>query len=71
MELVNNYSYKIHCFVLFLPFLIVVLEEKEDRELFHRSLQQLKEPYKQVIILRCYSELSFKEIEEVFSKGEN
>lgn len=49
----------------------MILMEKEDNELLYSSLKQLKEPYKQVIILRSYSELSFKEIGEIFSKSEN
>lgn len=34
-------------------------------------LEQLKEPYKEVFLLRVYGKLSFKEIAEVFGKTEN
>ena len=32
---------------------------------------KLKEPYKQVVILRAFNELSFKEIGEILSESEN
>lgn len=48
-----------------------VLVEKESNELLYSSIEKLKEPYKQVIILRTFSELSFKDIGEIFTKNEN
>ena len=47
------------------------LEKKEKNEFLLASLQELPEPYKQVIILRIYSELTFREIGKVHSKTEN
>lgn len=47
------------------------LEKKENNELLLASLQELSEPYKQVIILRIFSELTFREIGKVHLKTEN
>ncbi|MED3836842.1 RNA polymerase sigma factor [Peribacillus frigoritolerans] len=43
----------------------ILQKEEQDRAL-HQAIQQLKEPYKQVVILRSFNELSFKDIGEVF-----
>ncbi|MGA5690611.1 RNA polymerase sigma factor [Cytobacillus pseudoceanisediminis] len=48
-----------------------IIELKERDDMLIDSLSQLKEPYKQIIILRCYSCLSFKEIGDIHSKGES
>lgn len=48
-----------------------IVEMKERDEMLINSLNQLKEPYKQIIILRGYSNLSFKEIGEIHSSSEN
>lgn len=45
--------------------------EKEKALSVHRKLHQLKEPYKEVLSLRIFGELSFKEIGEIFGKSEN
>ena len=46
--------------------------EKEEREsVLHLAIQQLKEPYKQVVILRSFNELSFKEIGNILEGSEN
>lgn len=45
--------------------------EKEKALSVHRKLHQLKEPYKEVVSLRIFGELSFKEIGEIFGKSEN
>ncbi|WP_181898705.1 RNA polymerase sigma factor [Halobacillus trueperi] len=48
-----------------------ILEKEEQKRTLHKAIKQLKEPYKQVIILRIFNDLSFKEIGEVLSKSEN
>jgi RNA polymerase sigma-70 factor (ECF subfamily) len=48
-----------------------ILEKEEQEQLLHEGIQQLKEPYKQVVILRSYNELSFKEIGEILLESEN
>ena len=45
--------------------------EKEKALSVHRKLHQLREPYKEVVSLRIFGELSFKEIGEIFGKSEN
>ncbi|WP_100407743.1 RNA polymerase sigma factor [Bacillus solitudinis] len=46
--------------------------EKEERDnVLHIAIQQLKEPYKQVVVLRSFNELSFKEIGNIFEESEN
>lgn len=45
--------------------------EKEKALSVHRKLHQLKEPYKEVVSLRIFGELSFREIGEIFGKSEN
>ncbi|MEQ6377459.1 RNA polymerase sigma factor [Bacillaceae bacterium S4-13-56] len=48
-----------------------VLEQVEQERMLHQAIQELKEPYKQVLILRSFNELSFKEIGEMFRESEN
>jgi len=48
-----------------------ILQKKEEEKSLHYALTELKEPYKQVVILRAFSELSFKEIGNVFSNTDN
>ena len=45
--------------------------EKEKALSVHRKLHQLRESYKEVVSLRIFGELSFKEIGEIFGKSEN
>jgi RNA polymerase sigma-70 factor, ECF subfamily len=49
----------------------MIFEKKEEEKLLHNSIMKLKEPYKQVVILRGLNELSFKEIGEILSESEN
>src|SRR5690606_19845551 len=51
------------------PETILVIEEREKA--LQQALQQLNEPYKQVVVLRSFNELSFKEIGEVLEESEN
>ena len=44
---------------------------KEDSMKIHEILHKLKEPYKEVFSLRVFSELSFREIGNLFGKSEN
>jgi RNA polymerase sigma-70 factor, ECF subfamily len=44
--------------------------EKERSSELIRSIHKLKEPYKEVITLRTYSELSFKDIGEILEQSE-
>jgi RNA polymerase sigma-70 factor (ECF subfamily) len=48
-----------------------VFQKKEEEKILHRSIMSLEEPYKQVVILRAFNELSFKEIGEILSESEN
>ena len=43
----------------------------EERVLLIRKVHELKEPAREVIYLRVFGELSFREIGEVFGKSEN
>jgi RNA polymerase sigma-70 factor, ECF subfamily len=43
----------------------------EQQKELHTAIRELTEPYKEVVILRSFNELSFKEIGEVFSESEN
>jgi RNA polymerase sigma-70 factor, ECF subfamily len=45
--------------------------EKEREQSIFRALASLSDPYKQVVILKLYNELSFREIGDVFEKSEN
>ncbi|MET3698872.1 RNA polymerase sigma-70 factor [Bacillus oleivorans] len=45
--------------------------KEEQERMLHLAIQQLKEPYKQVVILRSFNELSFKEIGIIFEESEN
>lgn len=44
---------------------------KEQAMNIHKHLHKLKEPYKEVFMLRIFGELSFKEISEIFNKSES
>lgn len=48
-----------------------IYEKKDSKLSILKAIHMLEEPYKEVISLRTYSELSFKEIGEIFSKSEN
>ena len=47
------------------------LINKESRFEIHKAIHQLQEPYKEVITLRVFGELSFSEIGELFGKTES
>ena len=44
------------------------LSKKEFSFKIHKVLHKMKEPYKEVFLLRVYGELSFKEIGEIFDR---
>lgn len=46
-------------------------EKKDDVYRIHRILQNLREPYKEVFLLRTFDELSFREISYLFGKSES
>lgn len=48
-----------------------IWEQAEQEKALHLAIQQLKEPYKQVVILRSFNDLSFKEIGIIFDESEN
>ena len=48
-----------------------LIVSKEDSMKIHEILHRLKEPYKEVFSLRVFSELSFREIGNLFGKSEN
>ncbi len=47
------------------------LESAEDSARAQAALEKLEEPYKEVLTLRVFGELSFKQIAAVFHKSEN
>lgn len=49
----------------------LALEEQETVQEIHRILHEMKEPYKEVFMLRVFGELSFKQIAELFHKTDN
>ncbi|MGN0605073.1 MAG: RNA polymerase sigma factor [Oscillospiraceae bacterium] len=46
------------------------LEDKEMKRKIHKILHTLDEPFKEVFSLRVFSELSFKDIGELFEKSD-
>lgn len=46
------------------------LEDKEKKMHIHKILHTIEEPFKEVFSLRIFSELSFKEIGELFDKSD-
>jgi RNA polymerase sigma-70 factor, ECF subfamily len=48
-----------------------IYEKKDSKLTILKAIHMLEEPYKEVISLRTYSELSFKEIGEIFDRTEN
>lgn len=46
-------------------------EDNEQKVLIHRAIIQLENPYKDVIYLRLFADLSFYEIGQILSKNEN
>ncbi|MGM0885259.1 MAG: RNA polymerase sigma factor [Bacillota bacterium] len=49
----------------------LLFEKKEEVKLLHSAIMELQEPYKQVVILRAFNELSFQEIGEILAESEN
>ena len=47
------------------------LADKESALAIHRILHRLEEPYKEVFSLRVFSELSFRQIGDIFEKSEH
>lgn len=47
------------------------LEDKEAAAQIYGLLHDLKEPYKEVFLLRALGELSFRQIGDIFGKSEN
>ena len=45
--------------------------DKDDSCRIHLILHSLEEPYKEVFQLRCFGELSFRQIGTIFGKTEN
>lgn len=48
-----------------------ILQSHEQQAELHTAIQKLPEPYKEVVIMRSFNELSFKDIGEVFLESEN
>lgn len=46
-------------------------EDKYLKELIHKKIHKLEEPYKEVFWMRCFADLSFKEIAGLFNKTES
>lgn len=49
----------------------LTLEDKESVQEIHRILHDMKEPYKEVFMLRVFGELSFRQIADLFGKTDN
>lgn len=47
------------------------LENSETSTQIHKILHYMKEPYKEVFMLRVFGELSFKQIAQLFGKSDN
>ena len=47
------------------------LADKEDALKIHRCLHRMKDPYREVFMLRLFGELSFKEIGDICGKSES
>jgi len=50
---------------------IQFLSDKNDVMNIHQIIHNLDEPYKEIISLRIFGELSFKQIAKIFNKTEN
>ncbi|WP_461204900.1 RNA polymerase sigma factor [Clostridium sp. DL1XJH146] len=48
-----------------------ILINSEDKLKLYKAIHKLKEPYKEVVNLRTFGELKFKEIGDVFNQSEN
>jgi RNA polymerase sigma-70 factor (ECF subfamily) len=48
-----------------------IYEKKDGKLAILKAIHLLEEPYKEVVSLRTYSELGFKEIGEIFGRTEN
>lgn len=48
-----------------------LVEKKEENLLLLQAIKLLNEPYKQVVILRSFNDLSFKAIGDIFVKSES
>ena len=53
------------------PHVQLALEESETVQEIHKILHAMKEPYKEVFMLRVFGELSFRQIGALFGKTEN
>ena len=49
----------------------IKIESRDTYISIHKEIHRLDEPYKEIFLLRTLSELSFREIGEIFSKNEN
>ena len=49
----------------------MTIEHRDTYISIHKEIHHLAEPYKEIFLLRTLSELSFREIGEIFSKNEN
>ncbi|HAG13682.1 MAG TPA: RNA polymerase subunit sigma [Ruminococcus sp.] len=49
----------------------LALEDKETVQAIHQILHAMKEPYKEVFMLRVFGELGFRQIGDLFGKTEN
>lgn len=47
------------------------LSDEKDAMKIHQIIHNLDEPYKEIISLRIFGELSFKQIAKIFNKSEN
>ena len=49
----------------------IIFEVREDYSTLYQAVNQLNDPYNEVVILRGLNELSFREIGNIFDKNEN
>ncbi len=53
------------------PDVAVLLMNADEAISVHKVIQRLDEPYKEVFYLRCFADLSYKQICEIFGKSES
>lgn len=53
------------------PDLAQALSDKELALEIHKALHTVKEPYREIFMLRVFGQLSFREIGEIFSKNDH
>lgn len=45
--------------------------QEENIQKIYKYIKEMKEPYREIFMIRIYNKLSFREIGEIFEKSEN